>query len=131
MANHFEGDWHYKFVSVDNTGEITTTDMGQFHLPTVGNGGNLTNATDNDRHPLTGEIGQSGGFETIHLNRGAGPERHLRGILVFEGSVNGVPTMVVVGIHRRQPFPHIRMESGEKDASAQVQTDGTWVATKP
>ena len=132
MPNKFEGDWSYKFVTIDNTGEPTLEDKGHFHLPEVDAQGNLNNAKDDDNTPLTGEIRQIGPLEIIHLNRASGPERHLRGILVFEGTVLGVSTMIVVGERRRQPFPHIRMGSGEAaDPSALAQTDGTWVATKP
>lgn len=127
MANKFEGNWHYKFLSINASGEVVVDDQGHFHLPKVENTGDLTNATDDDGGPLTGDIKKNGNVEIIHLNRAQGPERHLRGFLAVDGA-----TMVLVGVHRRQPFPNnIQPDARKADASLFVQTDGTWVATKP
>lgn len=133
MPSKFEGEWQYHFLRITNTGNITRTPMGRFHLPTVENSGTLTNATDDDNMALTGEIGRQGPFETIHINRGAGPERHLRGILAFEGVINGVFCMVLVGERRGRPFPVERRGKDDEDIAALPpgQEDGTWVATKP
>jgi|ERR1041385_3339328 hypothetical protein len=131
MANKFEGNWHYYFLGVDNAGNSNIKDMGFFHLPTVDNSGNLQQATDNDGESLTGDIKNA---KTINLNRAAnpGPERHLRGDLVFEGTVAGVSWMIIVGERRGHPFPipFNERDSHGKD-SLPAQTDGTWVATKP
>jgi hypothetical protein len=129
MANKFEGHWHYHFI--DTSGNLTS--MGQFHLPMVESNGNLKNATDDDQTPLSGEITMAGPFQTIHLNRASGPQRHLRGILSFEGKVNGVDTMILVGERRRLPFPlpPDREDKAKTDPDELGQTDGTWVATKP
>lgn len=126
MANKFEGDWHYRFLEVDDAGNITLTDMGHFHLPTVEPNGNLKDATDEDQEVLTGEITQTGPYETINLHRAAGPVRHMRGILASEA----VP-MVLIGQHRMGPFPPGQHPGGGPANLPPGKDDGTWVATKP
>ncbi len=138
MANKFEGEWQYHFLRISETGAITSTPKGKFNLIEIENSGNIKQAKDNDGKPLTGHISKAGPFETIHLNRADNPVRHLRGVLVFEGVINGVLSMVLMGERRKDPFPGdnivVREKSwDEKDRGDLIigQEDGTWIATKP
>jgi hypothetical protein len=134
MANDkFQGDWRYSFLKIDS-GDITCTPMGLFHLPSVDDDGNIKDATDDDNTPLNGHVSKAGPIDVIHLNRGAnpGPERHLRGILVFEGMQAGAFRRILLGERRGNPFPDNARGKGSKDENAAAsQTDGTWIAVKP
>lgn len=132
MASKFEGFWQLHFLKIDNTGNITRTPKGKFHLKTIEGNGNIKEATDADQKPLTGHISKAGPFETIHLNRLDAPERHFKGVLAFEGVVDGVFCMVLAGERRPHPFPDESRGKDDTDPLALPgQEDGTWVATKP
>ena len=137
MANKFEGDWKYHFLIITETGTVTYTPKGKFHLIEIDNSGNIKQAKDDDNKPLTGHISKAGPLEVIHLNRADNPVRHLRGVLVFEGVVNGVLSMVLMGERRKDPFPDgngfTREKVGDKKERGDLvgQEDGTWIATKP
>ena len=132
MANKFQGDWQYHFLEIDKNGTIKRTPKGKFHLNEIDANGKITKAKDDDNKDLTGDISKSGPFEIIHLNRADPPKRHLRGVLAFEGIIDGVFCMVLVGERRGTQFPlqPARVDEG-KERVKLGQEDGTWIATKP
>ena len=139
----FEGTWRYRLMSVNAMGQVTMAPERRFTLPTINEGtGDVSRGTDDDGSALNGRISEAGPFRVINLHHPVSaeiPERHLRGVLAFQGFSAGEFRMVVVGARRNQPFPMgFRDDAPEQEEAltqeqlkAFTQEDGTWIAVKP
>lgn len=129
----YKGTWQYHFITTDERGKIDIDSQGKFHLDEPDANGKFKGKDEDGTAFNNGEITKSGSLESISFDRPASqtiPQRHFRGMKVFEGRINGEFCMVLVGQRQKGPFPAFAPDNAE-ERGLLAQDEGVWIATKP